>query len=354
MIRTLRTVELEGTPNERGRIHGEVLKPLINELVERWRYMISLHYGNPNTFIKRFMNETMFVDSVKKWAPHLLDEVEGIGEGADIDFNTVFTLQCMDEQWWFTEMSAQTERCSSLGCYREEDTPTLLAQNGDLPSLYDGFQTLLHVKHQNPSLESFVCTYAGLIAAWGLNNQAVGICTNTLIDLNHSSDGLPVAFLIRMVLEQPSLEEAVKFIKSVKHASGQNYIIGGLEEVVCLECSSNMIREYTPYEEARRVYHTNHPLVNNDAVLPLRYYTGTSRARFSYFDGRLRDPSKKVTVDKIKHILSSHDGPVCVHNNYQPVGSVTFASLIYELSKPPVLHITAGPPCSSEWKVLRF
>jgi len=356
MIRPLRVVELEGTPRERGRAHGEALKPLVQEFIERWKYRLrQVYQENPDELIDRFMEETRFVDAVKRWAPRLLDEVEGIGEGADVDFNTMFTVQCGDEQWWwFPERYDHVERCSALGCFREGDSPALLAQNGDLSNLYDGFQALLHVKHSGSILESYVCTHAGLIAAWGLNNQPVGICCNTVIDLNHAVDGLPVAFLVRMVLEQPSLEKAVEFVRRVRHASGQNYVIGGLERVVSLECSANKVVEYLPYDGARRTYHTNHPLVNDDIVLPLRPRAGTTHARFDYLDSRLRDPKKRVTVDAIKNILGSHEGPVCVHNNNQPVGGVTFMSLIYVLTKPPELHITTGPPCSSEWKTLRF
>ncbi len=354
-----RFLVLEGSPKERGLIHGETLRPMILEVIERVKYSLRKNYGsNPERLIDRFVKETDFIAAVRKLSPHLLDEVEGISEGAGVDFNTIFFLQCMDEQWWwFPESGHKLEAggCSTIGSFRKDESPALLAQNMDIPNMFQGLDVLLHIKHRD-SLESYVYTFAGLIALCGVNNRPVGICCNTLIDMNHCTDGYPVAFIVRSVLEQSNLEEAIKFVRGVKHASGQNYTIGGFEEVVSLECSAGKISRFVPYESARRVYHTNHPLANDDIVVPpmKRMGTGTSHARFAYLAGRLRDPKVNITPETIRYILSSHEGPVCVHNNYQPGGGYTFGSLVYILSKPPELHLARGPPCQTEFEVYSF
>ena len=43
------------------------------------------------------MRDTDPVAATEKWAPQLLEEVKGIGNGAGVDFNTIFMLQCIDE-----------------------------------------------------------------------------------------------------------------------------------------------------------------------------------------------------------------------------------------------------------------
>lgn len=347
---------LEGSPRERGQTHGETLKPMILEFIERWRYRLRMATGmDPGRYVDRFVEETGLIDAARRWTPHLLEEVEGLGDGAGVDFNSIFALQCGDEEWWYRESHERgsPEFCTSLGCYREGDRPALLAQNMDLPNVYDGFQVLLHIRHPYSHMESYVFTAAGMIALCGLNNRPLGICCNNLGDLNHAGDGLPVAFIVRSVLEQPSLEKAVELIHGIKHASGQNYVMGGAERVVSFECSANKVYRYLPYEGARMVYHTNHPLVNDDIMLPTRMRSGTSHARFKWVESRMSDP-KTMTPETAKHILSSHEGPVCVHNNRQPEGGVTFGSLVYVLSSPPELHIAPGPPCSTEWRTFRF
>ena len=276
-----RFLVLEGSPRERGLVHGEMLRPMISEVIERLKYSLKKNYSlKPERLIDGFVKETDFIAAVRKLSPHLLDEVEGISEGAGVDFNTIFFLQCMDEQWWWFPESAhklEAEGCSALGCFRKDESPALLAQNMDIPNMFQGLDVLLHIKHRD-SLESYVYTFAGLIALCGVNNRPVGICCNTLIDLNHCTDGYPVAFIVRSVLEQSNLDEAIKFVRGVKHASGQNYTIGGFEEVVSLECSAGKISRFVPYESARRVCHTDHPLANYDIVVPpkKRMGTGTS------------------------------------------------------------------------------
>lgn len=264
----------------------------------------------------------------------------------------------MDEQWWYFPESVhkiEVGGCSTLGFFKKDESPALLAQNMDIPNLFQGLDVLLHVK-QRDSLESYVYTFAGLIALCGVNNRPIGICCNTLIDLNHCTDGYPVAFIVRSVLEQSNLNEAIRFVRGVKHASGQNYTIGGFEEVVSLECSASKVKNFVPHKSARRVYHTNHPLVNDDIVVPpkKRMGMGTSHARLAYLIGRLMNPSINITPETIKFILSSHEGPVCVHNNNQPGGGYTFGSLVYILSDPPELYLARGPPCQNEYEVYSF
>lgn len=359
-----RTLLLEGSPKERGKIHGQTLKPIISEAIEIWKNNLQKLTGmNPDKYVDQFIEETDFLAAVEKWTPHLLEEVEGIGEGAGVDFNTIFAWQCVDEEWWYRTsekmldtnargLYAEAETCSALGCLKEGNLPALLAQNLDLPKYYDGFQVLLRIKHPDSSLESFVYTIAGIIGANGLNKQPLGVCVNTLLDLNHAADGLPVAFIVRSVLEQKTLDKATEFIHRIKHASGQNYVIEDSERVVDFECSANKVSEFVVDEGLRRVYHTNHALANDDKVASAEEIVNksTTLARFSVLESRLKDPSKTITVETIKSILSSHEGPICAHNER----SFTSGSLIISLSTPPELHLAWGPPCSKNYETFRF
>ena len=351
---------LEGKPRERGLTYGRTMKVKIWEVIKRLKYHIQRNsHRNPQELFDLFVDATGFVDAVKKWAPHLLDEVEGIGAGAGVDFNTIFALQCSDEHWLIQEYLEQTsvEHCSALGCFKEGDRPALLAQNLDVNNIFGGLDVVLHIKHPDSSLESLIFTYAGKISLCGLNNSPLGICCNELTrSLNHCTDGLPEDFVVRAVLEQPSIDEASAFIRGIRHASGQNYMIGDEERVVSLECSANKVSQYIPYEGARRVYHTNHPLANDDLIFPYEACIGggTTHSRLRYLESRLKDSSKPLTVETIKYLLSSHEGPICVHHNHHAGEIYTFGSLIYSLSNPPELYVAVGPPCSNDYRKLSF
>lgn len=356
----IKVLTLEGSPKNRGHIHGEILKPMILEILERYKYQLRFNLQkNPDSLIDYFLSNTNFLSTVKKWTPHLLEEIEGIAESVGVDFKEIFALQLVphDEGWWFFQRSASTVKCSSLGCFREGNQPALLAQNLDLPNFFEGLEMLLHIKYEESSLESYVLSHAGFLGELGINNQPVGICCNSLSGyLNNSKNGLPFTFIIRSVLEQPNLEKAVDFIKNIQHASAQNYIIGGSERIICLECSANKFEQFEPNKDARRIYHTNHPLKNDDLIMPALNSTGgiTTFDRFNYLETRLQDYSKKITVDTLKNILSSHFGPVCVHHTNQPNSGYTFSSVIYSLSLPPTLYMTVGPPCLTEYEKFEF
>jgi len=366
---------LEGSPRKRGQIHGESLRTKINEIVPAWKEFLRKNRKvEPDVYIDEFIGYQKFDKAIQKWTPDLEEEVKGIAEGSGIDEKTMYAYQLADEEWWFAMHKRigipppQADHCSALGVFGQDGLPTYTAQNMDIYSYSDTYEVLLHIKHQNSSLESFVYSEAGLIALCGMSNHSLGICCNTLLQLDHRPDGLPVAHVVRGVLAQEEYADAVQFVKNIKHASGQNYTIGGPKEAAALECSANKVSRFIPYEGARRVYHTNHPLVNDDQNTYRKVIEklpedkkpkspNNSEIRLAALEKRLKDPAKRITVDTIKTTLCSHDdpkNPVCNHIPESGEGGFTFGSLIYELGESPVLHLAPGPPCSTEFKVYKF
>ena len=361
---------LEGSPRERGQIHGESLKPIIHEHIGLWKHNIEEDLGvNPDEYLTQFIEETDFVTTVREWTPDLLIEVEGIADGAGLDFDTVFARQLSDEEPWFRlekklgQSWGVSEKCSALGVVPQGDMPAIVAQNMDTPAYYDGHQVLLHIKYPNSELEAFVFTVAGKLSLAGMNNAPFGICCNTIMQLNYAKNGLPEDFIVRGALAQPSFADALAFMRRVNHASGQNYVIGGAEQVLSLECSANKIVEFTPYPGANRVYHTNHPIVNDDQEInrqrlatmtpeqrEARATAYTGYDRLNTLERHLGNRDETVTVEKIKAVLSSHDRPVCVDK----AESITLGCLIMELSSTPTLELAPGPPCSTEFKKYGF
>ena len=297
---------------------------MIHEHMARWQDALRTDLGmEPDEYLAMFLAETDFLPAIERWTPDLLEEVRGIAEGAGVDFDYALVRQLSDEEPWYRfekkiELGIRPpESCSALGAWDQGDGPPVLAQNMDTPAYYDGHQVLLHIKDPSTAVQALVFTVAGKISLAGLNNQGVGICCNTLIQLNCAIDGLPEDFLVRGFLARPNLDEALAFVRGVKHASGQNYVVGGPDRVLDLECSANKICEFTAYSEANRVYHTNHPLVNDDqeyhnkrlTKMPpdiLAWYKNrqTTYARFESLENRLCDPSKVIDIDTIKTALS--------------------------------------------------
>jgi isopenicillin-N N-acyltransferase-like protein len=370
---SLQVLELAGSPRERGRAHGEALRSQIVDYLGVWKEALGQDTGlDPGEYLSRFVRETNFMPAVERWTPGLLAEVQGIAEGSGVDFDTIWAVQLGDEEWWYRRdlklaaSDSDGRQCSGLAVFDRPDSPPLLAQNMDVPGYHDGFQVLLRIEEPDSPVEALVFTTAGFIALNGLNNRSVGICCNTLFQLDYAPDGLPVAFVVRGVLSRPTQDDAVAFVRGVKHASGQNYLVGGPGSVLDFECSANQVVQYQPAPGATRVAHTNHPLANDEQGMYQarlqrlspgqreqedKEQAGT-RARFAFLERELGDPAETITVGRIQAMLSSHEAPVC--NDRQPGEGLTLGCLVMELAPSPILHIAPGPPCSTPFETFGF
>jgi predicted choloylglycine hydrolase len=196
-----------------------------------------------------------------------------------------------------------------------------------------------------------------------MNENGIGVNPNTLMELQSSTDGLPVAYVIRGILSQEKSEEVVPFIYSVKHASGQNYVIGIRDSVYDFEASANrIVRFYARTEQPGIVYHTNHALVNHDvktwylkyhkAVLAGETKDWNSEVRYSTLQKRLGRPVQEVSSEEIKSALRSKDdekNPVC-HTYREGDNVFTFSSVIYTLTGKCSVQVTKGSPDQSEYQ----
>jgi isopenicillin-N N-acyltransferase like protein len=350
----LRRLELAGSARERGRTHGEELRGEIDDALERWRAALARDVGEPGAYLERFLAETDFPKAIGRWAPDLWEEVRGLGEGAGLAFEDCLAYQLMDEEWWY-RTRVMAGRCSAIAVFDEKPRTALLAQNMDLPAHYDGSQVLLHVK--SSATAALVFSAAGLIALDGLNDHAVGVCCNSLPQLRTSPRGLPVAFVLREVLARPSLAEAEAFVRTVPHASGQNYLVGGPERVVSLECSADAIARYSPHPT--RIVHTNHPLVNGDRTDDPTVRAGADAASFTETERRHGflaanlDERPAVSPTDVMELLSDRTTPVCKVPTADQA-SITLGSLVMELADEPVLHLAPGPPSETPYTAWRF
>jgi L-aminopeptidase/D-esterase-like protein len=364
--REIKVVVLDGTPFNRGMVHGKALRGDIHELVGLWKRDLSRQFRmDADTFIRNFLAGTDYLPAIRKWTPELLEEVRGIAEGAGIAFETMLAFQLVDE-YWANGGGIAGEHCSGLGLAGAGDRPTYIAQNMDLEGFRDRFQAVLHVKSPDSGLESFIFTCPGLIALNGMNSRSLGVCVNTLLQLRPRRSGLPVAFVVRGLLERKTAEEAIGFLREVEHASGQNYILGSPAAVYDFECSAGKITRFVPEGRTGVVYHTNHPLANDDFTERYRLALEgdgkndrsdvNSIARFQALQNRLRGDGMEPGLDAIRSALASRDSaefPVCRHYT-SPEAGFTFGSTIMVLSGSPELLVAAGPPDRAMYRSFSF
>ncbi|NIB42495.1 hypothetical protein HBA55_23005 [Pseudomaricurvus alkylphenolicus] len=364
----LKVVVLEGKSfRERGRIHGETLREMIIEHQQRWQDDLEASTGmDPSRYLEQLYSETNFMPAIERWTPQLLEEVEGIAEGSGVDLRYILARQLSDEEPWYRREKklAMTggRGCTSIGVDARAGSAAIIGQNMDCPTWYYGHHVLFHHKGPDLPAEVFNLSLAGKINLCGMNSKGLSICCNTLSQLDYSHEGLPEDFVVRGFLHQTSLERGLAFLRDIKHASGQNYTVAEPgSRAINLEISANKIAEYRPWPEADRVYHTNHPLVNDDqgirraqldAGLEIPGSTSTL-PRFEDLHKRFGNEGSPVTLETMKAAFSSHDGTICRHPQ-DGGGTTTLGCLIMELTQPPALHIAPGPPCETPFQTYRF
>lgn len=352
--RELLVVDLHGTPFERGKQHGTQLRTQIADLMGPWRRDVTARTKlDADEFVTRFLRATRFVDAAKQHTPDLLDELRGIAEGAQQPYETMLVYQLIDEIWAQAGLAKQ-DKCSTIGVDRDGDTPGFVAQNLDVPEWMHRYPTVLRIAHADSRLRSLVVTLPGLVAANGVNNHRVAVCVNTILQLRPTPDGLPVAFVVRGLLARSSHAEALQFLQSVPHASGQAYTVGGQDTSPCFEASAGGV---VPWQaRSGFTWHTNHPLASVDwspAHLRASNKRGvppTEQPACSRYDaiGKQLPADRRPTRDEAIAALrlSGPSSPVC--------NAGTYVCTLFVLGEKPELHVTPGSPVQAAFQVVRF
>ena len=330
-------IDVHGDGYVRGLAHGEQLRDAVQNSVGS---LVEALGGESE--IERFIGETDFLTTIDRLTPDLGQEVRGIAAGSAMPLNLVLAHNLMDEHWWWSTNRNRREACTLLAT--SGPTP-IIGQTMDLPSYMDGSQFILRSHFEDGSV-SAVLSSAGLIGLCGSNSSGVGICVNALSMLNHSGAGLPVAFVMRGALASTTSTQAIDFIRSVPHASGQHYAIVGPTQsgeitATGIECSAG--GAFDSSVGSTRFSHTNHPLATTDLDPEVETPTSSTHARFDVVTTR---GETVETGDDLMAILHDRTGPICVERT--DTGAwMTFGAIVTEFTNPIRMRYALGPPTES-------
>lgn len=355
-------MELVGSARERGLQHGRLLAAGIRRMVGLWRDHVGPRGADKASYLATFRAAHRFRQAIANHAPQLMEELLGIAAGSDLPLETILDLQLLDEEWWFRQQQRRAatspHHCSALA--GRKDGGVIVAQNFDGVSWMAGLQLLQ--RHRDPAsgLDALVLTLPGLLALNGVNRAGVAVCVNSLVQLDGSVAGLPVAAVIRQLLEMGDYSQARRFVLDAPHASGQNYVIGDTTDLGMFEASAASVREIALVATRGALWHTNHPLANEDrsAYLDATRSWTTERiaatsantlARYACLERHLVGRAA-LDVESVKLILSSRedvDHPVSRELGLadpEQVIDYTVACTIFELGPDVVTHYAPGPP----------
>ena len=351
-MRVTPVIVMSGSAAERGESYGEQARDQIREAVRRWHAWIAPSLRIPvDEYVQEFVAHTGFVGATRQLNPSLLDEIAGISRGSGVRHEEILGLNLMDEDWWFRPRFAKEalEHCSSFGILPSPGQPTLIGQNMDLPTWLDGLQVLLDVRASDDTPNLLAPAFAGMVGLNAVNEHGVGICVNSLDQLPKSTDGVPIAFIIRTLATATTFDQATRILTSLPHATGQNFLIAGPDDVADYECSA---QGATPLAFEGRIVHTNHPLVDSSGSSiksDIAAHASTnSEGRLASLSSGLSELDT-VSVKDAERLLELP--PVCRVND--PAEEFfTFHAVIMEPATR-TLHLTMGPPDQSEFATHR-
>jgi hypothetical protein len=391
-------VEMAGSPFERGQTHGMQLGAEVHEIFQKWRERMHLIFGGQaggdaaawcSGWCAEFVSVTDYEVAIDRWAPGMLDEVRGMADATGIAYDEVLTFQLMDEYWYhgkgiaeaWMEGSPAPEHCTAfaLASHRGSGAPAIVAQTMDLESFRDGYQQVYRVKEEGMP-EQLVFAHAGIVGLCGVNSAGVAISCNNLSQLNHGTSGLPVAFVVRGILQRASFDDALAALLEMEHASGQNYTICGPDgRVAMVEGSANGAELYFRSDGETAAsgsdgfeVHTNHPLASDDlsdaflaatdgADDTLGHWGDNTNCRYESIQEYLsasseaaREAGREEVIELATEALKlrSHpDHPICRHPS---AGSMSLGSCVFVSGDAPSLYCAQGPADSRPYQEFKF
>ena len=341
-------VKAEGTHRELGRQHGEQAAESIRMHLDHIASSQKLSRDAIRT------KALAFTELFQQYCPHLLDEIEGLAEGAGITVAEAMACNLRGELG-----KAPDEGCTTyvLAKNATASGEVLVGQNSDMsqPNIEMGY--MLHLKPKDKP-QILIWTFGGMIGYHGMNSAGVAHFANALGGGPAGQFGLSHYPVKRLMLECTKMGEVLDIFHRVPIASNGNYVVCDSDGVI-LDIEANTNGPQIVEDGGRGfIAHTNHYLCplygtreNYDKSLP------DSFERLKAMDALIALERGEVDVEKIKGYLSDHSNgaaSICRHprtedleNGFEKAGR-TVASMISEPAKKR-MHVALGNPCDSEY-----
>lgn len=342
-------VLVEGEPRERGRQHGELAGEQVALSVER--YMERFAYYAKLTPDEARRRAAEFAAPIREYDPDLLEEIEGVAEGAGFRTDDLLAVNCRSEVMFGT---APIMECTSFGLQptATANGHTYVGQNWDwAPDIKETL--VLLVINQAPRPTVVLLDEAGMIGRMGLNSAGLIMSTNTLISQQRQL-GVPYNMILRGILNSGTMAEAIAAIVQPKRAISANYLLGHADgQVLDLVTSPIHVDRIAP--EQGIIAHGNH---FNGPRLQGRDMSLERFPDSAYRDCRLRDGlephAPAITEEDIIEALRDdfgHPNAICRHadESQQPLDQLeTVASIIMDATEQRFL-LSRGAPDVNEY-----
>lgn len=293
MIVPFPLIEVSGPPRERGRQYGRQAAARVHLGVRHYTEQLARSSFDASA-IQALVRE--YVPHMERFDPAYVDEMRGIAEGADIDFEAVALLNARTEILKLGQRpdlrrklaEAMPDACTGLVALpaATRDGRLIHAQNWDWKAECAETAVVLHI-HRDDGPDILTFTEAGGLARSGFNTAGIAITANYLeSDRDYCQLGVPLALIRRKVLESPHLALAMRAVYVTAKSAANNMIVshaGGV--AIDFECAPDETFQVHP--ENGLLVHANH-FVSPVALSKLRDTGITNVPDSLYRDVRVR------------------------------------------------------------------
>jgi len=356
-------VHVTGTALERGRHYGAQAAHLVAGSMDTYRRIFEHYAGWDWDDVTR--HARTYVQPIEAYRTHMLEEMQGIAEGAGLAFEDVLALNVRTEVM-FAAIARAAARAPAAagGCTAFAALPeataeghTLLGQNWDWIRGTGGNVVVLEAEPEDgPDFVTVV--EAGLLAKTGLNSAGMGLVTNALVsDADRGEPGVPYHAILRAILESERPSTALEAITRHSRASSANYLIAHRDgEAVNVEAApGDYSRVYIDFPDAGLFSHANHFTNIRVDLKDVGIWDGPdSLLRLRRVQRLLEARRGRLDVALMREVLSDHfsypEG-VCAHLDPSLPEVEQYAtqfSIVMDLDEG-TIWLVQGNPCESEF-----
>ncbi len=341
-------LHISGNSIKRGREQGEGARSQIQLAISRYRHMIPDILHSP--WESALLEAQKYLRQAQEDFPDILDELNGIAEGANVPFEEVWTLNCFEA---LTDSQEHSPSCTTLAV-RDDQTENghvLLAHNEDWLNLDQDTLYLVHAKSkEGPGFLGL--TYGPLLVNIGFNAEGIGVGIDSVYSTDIRS-GVPRIIYSRAVLGAKTMADALRACIPKRRGAGYHFLLADATGSLFSVETSALQHEIMDGEQGWLV-HTNHYLSPKLKATEKERTYANSHVRLQRATRLLRDRLGSMTIDDLQQLLrdhANHPDSICahpdptlpLHDNFQ-----TLASLIMDLTER-VLWVAKGPPCQGEF-----
>lgn len=347
-------LEVRGSAHERGCQYGTHYRDLLNQLIAtNFDYHAKVFGRAKENVIERARVYRKFTED---FSSTIKEELRGIADGSGAKLDEIYMLAAYCELIYPTSRSADAmNHCTSFAVRNDAtaDGLTYVGQTDDEsthPWLNGECVTLVrYVQSEAP--RALIYSYAGVPAQYGLNSAGLAVCVNAL-HYERAIDGVPMWCLVREVLNQKSVEDAITLIQKTKRAYSLNFVLGDTQQITDLETTPESV---TIINSKDLLYHTNHYLRSKSPGIGSQETSSfaNTKIRFQRI-AELMEPMKgRFNLETLQAFLRDHENrpnSICSHSGENLVDrdSKTFSGMIY-IPERGEAWLTRGNPCENEF-----